>query len=158
VVYDSAGVYFPAEEMADVFTPSDTAGVRHLFGMLTPRPVNMPEFVAEAVLRKLQSNEWVIHRSVAQMMAGRDLLDFRLYGMQQPTLVVWGSRDDLIPLEAGRRIHQSIPGSVLDVVEGCGHLAPSECAEPVLKSTVEFLKADPAMRGGEKMVAGPAAP
>jgi pimeloyl-ACP methyl ester carboxylesterase len=156
VVYDSAGVYFPAEDMADVFTPNDTAGVRRLIGALSPRPVNMPEFVAKAALRKLQRNQWVIRRSVVQMMAGRDLLDFRLYGIQQPTLVVWGSRDDLIPLEAGRRIHQSIPGSVLDVVEGCGHLAPSECWEPVLKSTVEFLKADPAMRGGEKMVAGPA--
>ena len=157
VVYDSAGVYFPADVVADVFTPSDTAGVRHLMGVLSPQPVKMPEFVAEDALRKLQRNEWVIQRSVAQMMAGRDLLDFRLHGIQQPTLVVWGSRDDLIPLEAGRRIHQSIPGSVLDVVEGCGHLAPSECSGPVLKSTVEFLKADPAMRGGEKTVAGPAA-
>jgi hypothetical protein len=36
---------------------------------------------------------------------------------------------------------------------GCGHLAPIECAEPVAAGTIEFLKAQPAMRGGERMLA-----
>jgi pimeloyl-ACP methyl ester carboxylesterase len=153
VVYDSAGVYFDAEQVAEAFTPNDTAGVRHLISLLTPKPVDVPEFVAQSMLRKLKGNEWVIHRSVSEMLAGKDLLDFRLHGIQQPTLVVWGSKDVLIPVEAGRRIHAAIPGSVLDVVEGCGHLAPSECAEPVLRSTVEFLKAEPPIRGGERMMA-----
>jgi hypothetical protein len=33
------------------------------------------------------------------------------------------------------------------VVDGCGHLTPSECPKPVLKGTIEFLKAEPALRG-----------
>jgi pimeloyl-ACP methyl ester carboxylesterase len=154
VVYDSAGVYFPASDDADIFTPRDAAGVRRLMTVLSPRPVNMPGFVARDVLRKVESNAWVIHRSMAEMMTGRDLLDFRLHGMQRPTLVVWGSRDDLIPLASGERMHQLIPGSTLDVVDGCGHLAPSECWKPVLKSTVEFLKAQPTTLGGRRVVPG----
>jgi hypothetical protein len=39
---------------------------------------------------------------------------------------------------------------VLNIVEGCGHLAPAECPRPVTEGTVEFLKAKPPMRGGEK--------
>ena len=154
VVYDSAGVYFPATDDADVFTPTDEAGVRRLMSILSPRPVNMPDFVARDVLRKVHRNAWVIHRSMAEMMTGRDLLDFRLHRIQRPTLVMWGSRDDLIPLASGERMHELIPGSTLDVVDGCGHLAPSECWRPVLKSTIDFLKSQPTTLGGRRIVRG----
>ena len=40
------------------------------------------------------------------------------------------------------------------VVKGCGHLAPSECAEPVTKGTVNFLKSMPPVTGMESTVAG----
>ena len=154
VVYDSAGVYFPASDDVDVFTPTDPAGVRRLMTVLSPRPANMPDFVARDVLRKVERNAWVIHRSMAQMLTGRDLLDFRLHRIQRPTLVMWGSRDELIPLASGERMHELIPGSTLNVLEGCGHLAPSECWRPVLKSTVEFLKAQPTMQGGRRLIPG----
>ena len=155
VVYDSAGVYYPGADKADAFTPTDAAGLRQLLAMLFTRPPSMPDFAARDGVRKIGDNAWVIRRSLTEMMAGRDLLDFRLHLIDRPTLVVWGSRDDLIPLDAGKRIHEKIPGSVLNVVEGCGHMAPMECWQPVLQSTVEFLKAEPPMQGGEKTVPGP---
>ena len=85
------------------------------------------------------------------MTSGKDLLDFRLYQISQPMLIVWGAKDELIPLSVGERIHQSVPQSVLNIVEGCGHLAPAECARPVVESTVDFLRSEPPMRGGEKI-------
>jgi hypothetical protein len=39
---------------------------------------------------------------------------------------------------------------VLNVMEGCGHLAPATCAKPVVRSTVDFLRANPPMQGTEK--------
>jgi pimeloyl-ACP methyl ester carboxylesterase len=154
VLYDSAGVYFSSAEVADVFTPTDVAGVRRLLTVLSPKPITMPDFVARDVVRKNSEMAWVIHRSLGEMMGGRDLLDFRLYKIQRPTLVVWGGKDDLIPLEAGDRIHAGIAESSMVIVEGCGHLAPAECWQPVLQSTVEFLRAEPVMQGGRKTVAG----
>lgn len=151
VVYDSAGIYFPATFDASLFVPSDTAGVRHLMAILSPKPAKLPKFAAEAALRRLQGNGWVIHRSVTEMQSGRDLLDFRLHNIGRPTLVVWGGQDELIPPSVGESIHERVPGSVLNVVEGCGHLAPAECWKPVLEATVGFLKAEPPMRGGEKV-------
>lgn len=150
VIYDSAGIYFPATFGPELFTPKDVAGVRTLMAMLSPKPRALPEFAAEAALRKLEGNAWVLRRSVASMTSGRDLLDFRLYKISQPMLIVWGAQDELIPLSVGETIHKSVPQSVLDIVEGCGHLAPAECARPVTEGTVEFLKAQPPMRGGEK--------
>ena len=150
MVYDSAGVYFPATFEPDLFTPHDVAGVKELIAMLTPNPRNIPNFVAEAMVRKLQRNAWVVNRSTASMVAGKDLLDFRLHDISQPMLIVWGAKDVLIPLASGETIHRSVPQSVLDVIGGCGHLAPAECAKPVIEGTVEFLRAQPPMHGGEK--------
>jgi pimeloyl-ACP methyl ester carboxylesterase len=150
IVYDSAGVYFPATFGPELFTPRDPAGVRKLISLLTPKPRVVPEFAAEAMVRKLQANAWVVNRSTASMISGRDLLDFRLHNISQPMLIVWGSKDELIPLASGETIHRDVPQSVLNIVEGCGHLAPAECAVPVIESTVAFLRAEPPMRGGEK--------
>jgi pimeloyl-ACP methyl ester carboxylesterase len=153
MVYDSAGVYFPATFAPDLFTPHDVAGVKELISMLTPNPRNIPDFVAEAMVRKLQRNAWVVNRSMSAMTAGKDLLDFRLHDISQPMLIVWGAKDELIPLASGETIHRSVPQSVLDIIAGCGHLAPAECEKPVLEGTVEFLRSQPPMRGGEKTFA-----
>jgi pimeloyl-ACP methyl ester carboxylesterase len=150
VIYDSAGTYFPATWEPELFWPSDVAGVKKLYGMLSPKPYSVPNFASEAVVRKLQANAWVVRRGMAAMTRGQDLLDFRLHNISQPMLIVWGEQDVLIPPSVGESIHKSVPQSVLDIVAGCGHLAPAECARPVTEGTVEFLKSDPPMQGGEK--------
>jgi pimeloyl-ACP methyl ester carboxylesterase len=150
VIYDSAGVYFPATFGPELFTPDDVDGVKKLYGTLSPKSYNVPNFATEAAVRKLQANAWVLRRSMKAMTSGKDLLDFRLYRISQPMLIVWGSKDELIPLSVGETIHKSVPHSVLDIIEGCGHLAPAECATPVTQGTVEFLRAEPPLQGGEK--------
>jgi pimeloyl-ACP methyl ester carboxylesterase len=154
MIYDSAGIYFPATFGPELFTPDDVAGVRRLMSILTPKPIDMPEFAAKAALRKLQRNAWILNRSTVAMMSGFDLLDFRLQNLRQPMLIVWGAQDELIPLSVGETIHRDVPHSVLDVVEGCGHLAPLECAKPVLEGTVAFLRAQPPLQGGGKTFPG----
>ncbi len=150
VIYDSAGTYFPATWEPDLFTPVDLAGLGKLVAILSPKARPLPNFAAEAALRKLEGNAWVLRRSMASMTSGRDLLDFRLYQISQPMLIVWGAQDELIPLSVGEAIHKNVPQSVLNIVDGCGHLAPAECARPVVDGTVAFLKAEPPMRGGQK--------
>src|SRR5216683_6331910 len=54
VIYDSAGVYCPATWEPELFTPADVVGVRKLIAMLTPNPRPLPDFAAEAALRKLE--------------------------------------------------------------------------------------------------------
>jgi pimeloyl-ACP methyl ester carboxylesterase len=152
VVYDSAGVYFPATFGPELFVPADQAGITHLMKMLSPQPRPMPGFVSQAVLRRIAANGWVVTRSMEAMTNGHDLLDFRLHDLKQPTLVVWGSHDDLIPLATGKRIHDLIPNSSLLVIDGCGHLAPAECWRPVVKGTVDFLKAEQPAIGAETNV------
>jgi pimeloyl-ACP methyl ester carboxylesterase len=152
VVYDSAGIYFPANFGPELFVPGDAPGVTRLMKILSPHPGPMPEFVMRAVLRKIARNGWVVQRSMASMTSGRDLLDFRLHDIRQPTLVVWGSDDELIPLSVGKKIHEAIPGSSLAVIDGCGHLAPLECSGPVAEATEKFLRAPQRVQASESVV------
>lgn len=149
VLYDSAGLYFGTFDR-NVFTPSDVAGLNRLSAMLQPEPPRIPDFAARDALRGLQNNAWVVRRSVKSMVSGRDLLDFRLHGLRKPTLVVWGGQDTLIPLAVGNSMHHLIADSSLAVVEGCGHLAPVECAPMVLPVTTEFLKSEPVWKSVER--------
>ncbi len=154
LLYDSAGTYFTQLPVPGLFTPGDPAGLGRLMAAISPHPRVMPPFVARDALRKLQRNAWVVTRSMNQMQGGQDLMDFRLGEIRQPTLVLWGGSDALIPVATGEQIHRGIRGSVLEVVDGCGHLAPAECWRPVLAGTLAFLRAEPAMSGGERHVAG----
>ena len=150
VLYDSAGIYFPATFDASLFTPTDRAGLDHLIAMLQPFPQAMPDFIAQASIDKLQRGAWVITRSVNAMTSGRDLLDFRISTIRQPTLIVWGSKDTLIPPSVGESMHHLISNSSMTIVEGCGHLAPGQCTAPVLTTTIQFLKSNPPQKNQEQ--------
>ena len=154
VLYDSAGIYFPATFDASLFTPTDRAGLDRLIAMLQPTPQPMPGFVAQASVEKLQRGAWVITRSVSGMFSGRDLLDFRLRSIARPTLIVWGSKDTLIPLSVGESMHHLIPNSSMTIIDGCGHLAPAQCSVPTLATTLRFLKSDPPLANQEQTLPG----
>jgi pimeloyl-ACP methyl ester carboxylesterase len=140
VVYDSAGIYFPPTFDASLFVPADPASFATLRHRLSPIDKPLPSFVIRDAIRRLQRNGWVIERSFFAMIDGKDLTDFRLADLHKPTLVVWGSVDQLIPIATGERMHREIPNSAFSVIQGCGHLAPGDCPQPVLKATVDFLK------------------
>jgi pimeloyl-ACP methyl ester carboxylesterase len=154
VLEDSAGIRFQATFARNLFTPTDEAGLHRLMAMLSPHPRAMPPFVARAALRQLQRNARVTQGSMDSMESGADLLDNRLGAIQQPTLILWGDQDQLIPIATGLEMHREIPNSVFATVTGCGHLAPSECARPVVNATIEFLKATQPMPRGEITLSG----
>ena len=155
VLFDAAGVYFQGyTDLQSAFDAKDPGGVTRLFSLLSPHPRPIPEFVARDLARRIQDNIWVVKRSMAAMTTGRDLMDFRLHAIKQPTLVVWGKQDVLIPLSSGERIYHGISASTLLVVDGCGHLTPSECSDVSLRAMISFLRAQPPISGGEAVVSG----
>lgn len=50
----------------------------------------------------------------------------KLAGVKAPTLVIHGSADPLVPVEAGKDTAESIPGAQLMLIEGMGHNLPKE--------------------------------
>ena len=156
VLYDSAGLTIQPDFPRDAFVPTDAAGLSRLMALLMPHPPRLPGFVVRASLRRLKSNSRIVQQSMDSMLSGQDLLDARIGSIAQPTLIVWGAEDRLIPISVGEAMHREIPNSVFEGVAGCGHLAPNQCPKPVLEGTIQFLKAQPPMQGGEQMLAGDA--
>ena len=104
-----------------------------------PDPPAVPDFVARDILRGSDQNAWVIHRALATMLTGRDATDSLLPQLKMPVLIVWGQVDRITPLSEGAAIHKLIPQSQLEVIPGCGHLAPSMCARQIGPGLVTFL-------------------
>lgn len=44
-----------------------------------------------------------------------------LHAISQPTLVLAGSEDKLVPVEESKVLHEKIPNSTLEIIEGYGH-------------------------------------
>jgi pimeloyl-ACP methyl ester carboxylesterase len=57
-----------------------------------------------------------------------------------PALVVWGTEDRLIRVEAGRRAARRLPGSEFVTIPRCGHLPMEERPAELLALVVPFLR------------------
>jgi pimeloyl-ACP methyl ester carboxylesterase len=148
VLMDSAGLLFETTYGPNVFTPKTPEQLDQLTDLLTPHPDPLPGFVARDVLRRMAKIAPVVHRTVQTMMTGQDLLDGRLQQIHVPVLIVWGAQDTLIPPSSAEQMHGEMPQSVLEVFNGCGHIAPLTCATQIVPRVRQFLNSSPAMAGG----------
>lgn len=64
----------------------------------------------------------------------------KLAAMDVPILLVWGAEDKSVPLETGRKIHNLLPTSRLEIFERTGHVPNYEAADRFNRLAVEFLK------------------
>lgn len=64
----------------------------------------------------------------------------RLGEISVPTLVVWGDKDALVPLDATERTAAGIKNSRLVILDGVGHSAPIEAPERLVEVIVELAQ------------------
>lgn len=60
--------------------------------------------------------------------------------MDTPTLVLWGEKDQWIPLTNAYKFQFSLPNSELIIYEGVGHIPMEEIPEKSVKDTISFLE------------------
>jgi pimeloyl-ACP methyl ester carboxylesterase len=64
-----------------------------------------------------------------------------------PSLILWGERDRIIPVEHGRRAHELMPGSRLEIFENAGHFLHAEEPERFAEVLGDFIaETEPARR------------
>jgi pimeloyl-ACP methyl ester carboxylesterase len=143
VLCDAAGIRFEPNFTPTDMEPTTISAVQHLYNLLMPQPTSVPDFLARDMIRKFEQLNWVVDRSAQSMFSGVDLLDGKLSELEMPTLIIWGKQDHLIPLATGIEMHQQIPQSTLQVYDGCGHLAPGQCAARVGPRLIDFLQGKP---------------
>ncbi len=139
VLMDSAGIPFHRDFDVAVLAPRTPGEVDALLALITPHPMPIPLFVKEDVIRHFAKRRWVIERALRSMGAASEPLDSRLSSLTVPLLLVWGQQDALTPLALGEAMHRAVPDSVLEVYNGCGHVAAMFCEARVGPNVVRFL-------------------
>jgi pimeloyl-ACP methyl ester carboxylesterase len=71
-----------------------------------------------------EGNRRALGQRLRQLQPGADAA--RIDTIRQPTLILWGGRDKLVPLAAGRELNARIAGSRLVVFDDLGHVPHEE--------------------------------
>lgn len=70
--------------------------------------------------------------------AGR--IEEEAHRIQQPTLLIWGANDPVIPLAHGRRLFELMPDSRLVVFRHCGHMPMEEYPREFTEVLTDFCE------------------
>ncbi|MFD0689384.1 alpha/beta fold hydrolase [Actinomadura fibrosa] len=74
------------------------------------------------------------------------MLDRCYLARRLPVLIIWGTRDGIIPVRHAAVAHDALPGSRLEVFEGAGHFPHHADPERFVKVVEEFIgSAEPAV-------------
>jgi pimeloyl-ACP methyl ester carboxylesterase len=80
-------------------------------------------------------------RAVIDVHGQRVSATDRLYLLERtPTLIVWGERDNTIPLEHGRRAHEAIPASSFRTLPDAAHFPHLEDPDGLSRLLLEFMR------------------
>ena len=153
ILVDAAGYRFDPSGLPIGFVIAATPGLRETMKYLLPPgtieksvrsvygdPARVtPELVAHYRDMALRAgNREALGRRLAVHFSGREQ-DIR--AIRQPTLILWGGKDRLIPPEYGRRFAQDIAGSTLVMYEQLGHVPQEEDPAATLPAVQAFLAA-----------------
>lgn len=60
--------------------------------------------------------------------------------VDKPTLLIWGEKDQQMPLQYGQRLHHEIAGSQLVTIPNAGHMLLIDAPAAVAKAIADFVK------------------
>jgi pimeloyl-ACP methyl ester carboxylesterase len=95
-----------------------------------------------ATLSDAETRAAFVHtlRSVVEPGGQRVDASNRLYLAERiPFLLIWGEHDSIIPVEHGRRAHEHVPGSRLEVFSASGHFPQLDEPERFIEVLEDFV-------------------
>jgi pimeloyl-ACP methyl ester carboxylesterase len=96
--------------------------------------------IDQAMTARLGAGDGYTIKSITEsIIRGEDFLDDVVKTIKQPTLVVWGREDGLLPLSDAERFHKDIPGSMVVVIDQCAHVPNIEKPGEFNAAVIKFL-------------------
>ncbi|HEX8411154.1 MAG TPA: alpha/beta fold hydrolase [Thermoanaerobaculia bacterium] len=139
VLVSSAGLAFPTTLRETAFSPADLDQLRASLALQTDQAQRIPTFVLRDFLRRSKQKAWIVRRSMRAALRADDLLDRKLQRVTMPVLLVWGTRDRIVPFSVAASMQREMPHARLVALDGCGHLAVVECRDKALPAITDFL-------------------
>jgi len=117
--------------------------------------MNRPPYVPKpmlAVLARERIQNVSLEAHIFQQLLDHSIED-RIRGMETPALIVFGSRDRVIPAATADLLHNLLPNSKVVLVQNAGHVAmfekPRQCATDYVAFRGSLANADPHFDSGE---------
>jgi pimeloyl-ACP methyl ester carboxylesterase len=104
----------------------------------------LPAHADAATIDRIQAMSQRLGRDTFMRQAGMTRASdlHRLGAIRCPTLVLAAAQDALRSLEEARELQAGIPGAILQVIEGSGHMLPIEAPATVLCAIISFLEVE----------------
>jgi len=153
ILVDAAGYAFTSESVPLGFQFARMPVLRHLGKYVLPRALversvknvygdpskvsgELVDRYFEMALR--EGNREALSRRMAQLQPGK--FAARIATLKQPTLILWGGRDRLVPPSNAQAFARDIVGSRLVTFDTLGHVPQEEDPAATLVPVEEFLK------------------
>lgn len=114
------------------------ASVRNVYGDPSRVTAALVDRYYELTLR--DGNRRALGRRIVHLVPG-EASAARIARVSQPTLILWGRKDRLIPLKYGERFARDITGSQLVVFDHLGHVPHEEDPATTVAAVLQFLDA-----------------
>jgi 2-hydroxy-6-oxonona-2,4-dienedioate hydrolase len=147
VLVDSAGFTLPKDfdpNTLTILNPSTREQAKALAAIVFYNKAFVSDVTVDALLTKrVRANDgYTIRRFIESFALGEDVLDGRLGGIKQPTLLLWGKQDQLTPMWMADRFKKEIAGSELVTFDQCGHMPQLEKAAEFNAALMKFLSGE----------------
>lgn len=153
ILIDAAGYPASSKSIPAAFKIARIPVLNNLFTFISPRFI-VASSVKNVYADKSKVTDSIIDRYFelslreGNRQAFVDRLSFqdkenahlKIKNIQQPTLVLWGSEDLLIPIEKANLFHEDLPNDTLVILKNSGHIPMEESPAESLKPLRAFLK------------------
>lgn len=153
ILIDAAGYPMSSKGVPIAFKMARIPVIKNLLTYVTPRFI-VRASIENVFFDKLKIKDALVDRyfELALRKGNRQAFVDRLNAtadtsryinishIQQPTLILWGAKDLLIPVENGYKFHSDLPNDTLVILDNLGHTPMEESPVESLKPVIEFLK------------------
>jgi len=153
ILIDATGYPHEATSEPIAFQLAKVPVIKHAFKFMTPR------FVAKSSLENVYVDESLVTEElvdryfeltlregnrqafVDRLAIEKDTTAIgKIASIEIPTLVLWGEKDQLIPVESARRFHADLPNDTLVILPNLGHVPMEEDPKKSIEPVLQFLK------------------
>jgi pimeloyl-ACP methyl ester carboxylesterase len=153
ILIDAAGYPIKSKSVPIAFRLARTPVLNQIMKFITPR--NMAKMSVENVyFDKTKVSEALVDRYFDLTLREGNRQAFvdrlttvqtsdnlpKIKTIQQPTLVLWGEQDLLIPVEHAHHWHDDLPNDTLAILKNMGHVPMEESPKESLEPVLSFLK------------------
>lgn len=153
ILIDAAGYPIQSQSVPIGFKMARTPVLKNIMTFITPRFM-VKESVQNVYADKAKVTDMLVDRyfDLTLRQGNRQALvdQLNLVGdtspvqliknIQQPTLILWGEKDLLIPIKFAYLFHNDLPNDTLVILKNMGHVPMEESPQESLAPVLEFLK------------------